>query len=113
MYPPEFIFAEKLETILRFGTGNTRLKDFIDLYTLTKNPLNTQKLKTAVMMCFKCRGKIFQAEDLLNILNNKDYTSFLSKTLKTKTEYKRLNLPSMGNVLKNVKIKVEELQSLL
>ena len=112
VYPPEFIFSEKLETILRFGTGNTRLKDFIDLYTLTKKPLNTQKLKTAVMMCFKCRGKNFQAEDLLNILNNKDYTDFLSKILKTKTEYKKLNLPSMRIILKNIKIKVEELQSL-
>ncbi|MDE0518457.1 MAG: nucleotidyl transferase AbiEii/AbiGii toxin family protein [Bdellovibrionales bacterium] len=37
VYPPEFIFAEKLETIVRFGTGNTRVKDFIDLDTLIKS----------------------------------------------------------------------------
>ena len=112
VYPPEFIFAEKLETILRFGTGNTRLKDFIDMYTLIKKQLNTRKLKTAIMMCFKCRGKHFQDEDLLKILNDKDYTDFLSKIFKTKTEYKKLNLPSMRNILKNIKFKVEQLQSL-
>ena len=47
VYPPEFIFAEKLETIVRFGTGNTRVKDFIDLYTLIKKGLNMKKLKIA------------------------------------------------------------------
>ena len=111
VYPPEFIFAEKLETILRFGTGNTRLKDFIDLHTLIKKQLNTRKLKIAVMMCFKCRGKNFHAEDLLKILNDKGYTDLLSKLLKTKREYKNLNLPDMKSVLKNIKIKVEQLQS--
>lgn len=34
-YPKEFIFAEKLETITHRGIGNTRMKDFHDLYTLT------------------------------------------------------------------------------
>ena len=37
VYPPEFILAEKLETIIRFGTGNTRVKDFIDLDILIKS----------------------------------------------------------------------------
>lgn len=33
-YPKEFIFAEKLETITHRGIGNTRMKDFHDLYSL-------------------------------------------------------------------------------
>jgi predicted nucleotidyltransferase component of viral defense system len=33
-YPKEFIFAEKLETIVHRGMGNTRMKDFHDLYSL-------------------------------------------------------------------------------
>ena len=33
-YPKEFIFAEKLETIVFRGGGNTRMKDFHDLYSL-------------------------------------------------------------------------------
>lgn len=37
-YPKEFIFAEKLETIVYRGSGNTRMKDFHDLYTLISMP---------------------------------------------------------------------------
>lgn len=33
-YPKEFIFAEKLETVVHRGMGNTRMKDFHDLYSL-------------------------------------------------------------------------------
>jgi predicted nucleotidyltransferase component of viral defense system len=33
-YPKEFIFAEKLETVVYRGMGNTRMKDFHDLYSL-------------------------------------------------------------------------------
>ncbi len=33
-YPKEFIFAEKLETVVYRNTGNTRMKDFHDLYSL-------------------------------------------------------------------------------
>lgn len=37
VYLAEFIFAEKLETLVRFGTGNTRLKDFIDLWNFARS----------------------------------------------------------------------------
>jgi hypothetical protein len=33
-YPKEFIFAEKLETIIYRGGANSRMKDFHDLYTM-------------------------------------------------------------------------------
>lgn len=33
-YPKEFIFAEKLETVVYRDIGNTRMKDFHDLYSL-------------------------------------------------------------------------------
>ena len=82
VYPPEFIFAEKLETILRFGTGNTRVKDFIDLYTLIRKGLDILKLKKAVRMCFKCRKREFQVEELLIILNDKDFVDFLNRNYK-------------------------------
>ena len=84
VYPPEFIFAEKLETIVRFGTGNTRVKDFIDLSTLIKSGLLTRKPKRAVNMCFKNRGRDFEKKELLKILNNKDFIEFLEEVLKRK-----------------------------
>lgn len=34
IYPAEYIFAEKLETLARLGTGDTRTKDLIDLWSL-------------------------------------------------------------------------------
>ena len=33
-YPKEFIFAEKLETVIYRGSFNSRMKDFHDLYSL-------------------------------------------------------------------------------
>mgnify|MGYP000432337533 CR=1 FL=1 len=36
-YNLETVLAEKLETVLRRGTANTRLRDFYDLFLLQKN----------------------------------------------------------------------------
>jgi len=33
-YPKEFIFAEKLETVIHRGSFNSRMKDFHDLYSM-------------------------------------------------------------------------------
>ena len=112
VYPPEFIFAEKLETIVRFGTGNTRVKDFIDLDTLIRKGLNTQKLKRVIRMRFKCRGRDLQIEELLKILNDKDFTDFLGEVLKNKKVYERLNLPDINDILKNIKNQIASLNFL-
>lgn len=52
-YPKEFIFAEKLETIIHRGMGNTRMKDFHDLHSLISlekclDPAYTDKVVTTV-----------------------------------------------------------------
>lgn len=51
-YPKEFIFAEKLETIIYRGANNSRMKDFHDLGVMTKsgelNSKRTQKVVDAV-----------------------------------------------------------------
>ncbi|HLB52774.1 MAG TPA: nucleotidyl transferase AbiEii/AbiGii toxin family protein, partial [Chlamydiales bacterium] len=55
-YPKEFIFAEKLETIVFRGGGNTRMKDFHDLYSLVSlNILNTSLAKKTVQLVFHHR----------------------------------------------------------
>jgi Nucleotidyl transferase AbiEii toxin, Type IV TA system len=36
MYPPETVVAEKFEAMLSLGEDNTRLKDFYDLWTMTR-----------------------------------------------------------------------------
>ncbi len=69
IYPAEFIFAEKLETLFRFGTGNTRCKDLIDLWSLTRFNMDDAKLRKAVTACFENRSQVFslvRAEEILH-----------------------------------------------
>lgn len=52
-YPKEFIFAEKLETVVYRGMGNTRMKDLHDLFSLISlegclNPLYTNQVVKTV-----------------------------------------------------------------
>lgn len=55
-YPKEFIFAEKLETIIFRGGGNTRMKDFHDLYSLVcLDVLESSLAKKAVELVFNHR----------------------------------------------------------
>ncbi len=55
-YPKEFIFAEKLETIVFRGERNTRMKDFHDLYSLVYlNVLDSFLTKKAVELVFHHR----------------------------------------------------------
>lgn len=55
-YPKEFIFAEKLETVVFRGVGNTRMKDFHDLYSLVQlDVLDLSLAKKAVQLVFHHR----------------------------------------------------------
>lgn len=57
-YPLEFIFAEKLETVVHRGSSNSRMKDFHDLFTIiqTENALNGRDLENAIRAVFSHRG---------------------------------------------------------
>ena len=55
-YPKEFIFAEKLETVVFRGESNTRMKDFHDLYSLIRlDVLDSELTKRAVHLVFHHR----------------------------------------------------------
>lgn len=56
-YPKEFIFAEKLETVVYRGSGNTRMKDFHDLYSLVslEGALDPVYVDKVVAMVFNHR----------------------------------------------------------
>jgi predicted nucleotidyltransferase component of viral defense system len=55
-YPREFIFAEKLETVVFRGGGNTRMKDFHDLYSLIHlGNLDASLAEKAVRLVFNHR----------------------------------------------------------
>jgi predicted nucleotidyltransferase component of viral defense system len=94
IYPAEFIFAEKLETLFRFGTGNTRCKDIVDLWTLTKFNMDDVKLKKALEACFKNRSQIFSLQRLEEILHDE----FFIKNMKRLAEahFSELDIPEIS-----------------
>jgi predicted nucleotidyltransferase component of viral defense system len=55
-YPKEFIFAEKLETVVFRGEENTRMKDFHDLYSLISiGGLSENHAEKAIELVFNHR----------------------------------------------------------
>lgn len=56
-YPQEFIFAEKLETVVYRGGANSRMKDFHDLYAMMQTPelLSENTLRDIIPMVFQQR----------------------------------------------------------
>lgn len=94
IYPAEFIFAEKLETLFRFGTGNTRCKDLIDLWSLIKFNMDEVKLQKAVKACFDNRSQIFSLVRLEEILRDE----FFIKNMRRLAEahFSNLELPEFS-----------------
>jgi predicted nucleotidyltransferase component of viral defense system len=96
VYPPEFIFAEKLETLVRFGTGNTRLKDFIDLWTLAQLPekeLPRKSCIAAIQRCFERRETKLRENDWNEILRDIEFQE-LMETARTRN-FSKLTIPSV------------------
>lgn len=100
IYPPEFIFAEKLETVARFRTGNTRLKDFIDIWNLIKLDCDRNELKLAIDRCFKRRGVVFDRAGIFEILRDKNYSDTLE--IQKIKKFKNLNLPTTKEIFKDI-----------
>lgn len=95
-YPKEFIFAEKLETVVFRGGGNTRMKDFHDLYSLIHlGNLDAPLIGKAVQLVFRHRKTSLKK---LPIAFEKDTFGTLEKNWsayhrKVKTKKEVLKLP--------------------
>lgn len=65
VYPPETIFAEKLETVISKGAINSRMKDYHDLLLLTRNLrlINFNKLRETIKQTFDHRDTPFELID--------------------------------------------------
>lgn len=100
VYPPEFIFAEKLETVSRFGTGNTRLKDFIDLWTLIQGGLDLAATRDATIRCYSRRDSDFDMTFLEQVLRDQNFAEELERA--RLRNFSGLNIPEMHQVLKNI-----------
>lgn len=95
VYPPETIFAEKLETVLSKGAANSRMKDYHDLLLLTREPriIDINKLQVSLKSTFNNRGTNLEliafTEDELKPME-KLWTSHLNTLRKS---FHQLQLP--------------------
>lgn len=81
-YPLETILAEKYETIIRRGTGNTRARDFYDLYLLHKlyaEKINKTDLQRAVALTSKKRGSESDIKGAQEILKEIQVSNIMNK----------------------------------
>ena len=72
-YNLETIISEKLETILRRGQYNTRMKDYYDIYiflTKLKNEIKIEILKQAIKNTFENRNSLDNLNDFNDILDS-------------------------------------------
>lgn len=74
-YPKEFIFAEKLETVIHRGSFNSRMKDFHDLYSMISSKPSLDNVEGIVRLVFEHRETtltlpITYEEDEMNRLQN-------------------------------------------
>lgn len=61
-YTPESVIAEKLEAMIKRGMLNSRMKDFFDIWFLSKQfPFNSTILGNAIKTTFSRRGTILRS----------------------------------------------------
>jgi predicted nucleotidyltransferase component of viral defense system len=97
VYPKEFVFAEKLETVFRFRTGNSRCKDFVDMWMLIQSGMHPEKLSSAIKKCFENRGSIFSIATLRGILSDKLFQERLE--IHRQRHFKELSAPEMKTIM--------------
>jgi len=79
-YNIETILAEKTETILRRGVFNSRMRDFYDVYVLTKTQSYDARIfREALRRTAEHRGTIEQIKDTSAILDSIDNSEELAK----------------------------------
>lgn len=76
-FPKEFIFAEKLETIIHRGSFNSRMKDFHDIYSMISSSAlpSFKSLESVIKIVFEHRETelnlpiSFQEDELIRMQN--------------------------------------------
>lgn len=95
-YTLETILAEKYETVMRRNIGNTRARDFYDLFVLMKTKKNEicwDILKEAVLATSKKRGSSEELKEYREIIEEMRESDFLRRVW---TKYKEENTYSEG-----------------
>ena len=96
VYPPEYIFSEKLQSIISKNTLNSRMKDFHDLILMIREPnfLNSEKLAGAIQITFKRRGTPITTPIQIDINSANNLQQYWSNHLRGLGGFrKNLNFP--------------------
>jgi predicted nucleotidyltransferase component of viral defense system len=100
-YNIETVLAEKVETILRRGVFNTRLRDFYDVYILTKTQdYDLAVFKKAFIATATHRGsteRIKTTEQILQIIRDNDELQKQWKTYQREYQYAK-NITFMDTI---------------
>ncbi len=107
-YNNETIIAEKLETVLRRGTFNSRMKDFYDLYTyFTKlnKEIDYEVLKKAIENTFSKRDSLSYLKDYEVILDNMEQSTKLKEAW---ADYRRKNAYAFPDALGDILLEIRE-----
>jgi predicted nucleotidyltransferase component of viral defense system len=87
MYPPETVVAEKAEAMVHLGSLNSRMKDFYDIWRLSRQfEFDDAVLSEAIRQTFETRGtdlmpfNELKADLLENKTLEKQWTAFLAKS---------------------------------
>lgn len=81
-YTLETILAEKYETVIRRNIGNTRARDFYDLFVLIKikkNEIRWDILKEAVLATSEKRGSLEELKEYREIIEEMRESDFLKR----------------------------------
>ncbi|MCM1533772.1 MAG: nucleotidyl transferase AbiEii/AbiGii toxin family protein, partial [Corallococcus sp.] len=68
-YNAETIIAEKFETLIAKGMGNSRAKDLFDIHILLRQGVDVDKLNAALINTFYVRGTRFDKKDIQSTLD--------------------------------------------
>lgn len=105
----ETILAEKIETVLRRGKYNSRMKDYYDIYlflTKLKNDIDINILKEAINSTFTKRNSFEYLKDydvIIDSIINNERIEKLWSIYSNKYKYaKCININEILNLLKKI-----------
>ena len=102
-YNMETILSENIETVLRRGRFNSRMKDFYDIYYFLKylkNDMDMNILKMAIKNTFDSRDSLSYFKDYKEIMNSIRYSELMIKQWKIySNKYNYANNISFNDIL--------------
>ncbi len=106
VYPPESIFAEKLESITSKGVINSRMKDYHDLLVMIREPnlLDSEKLTASIQATFNRRGTPISLSSNFDSAGMQSLQALWTNHLRGLGVFReRLNLPEqIGEVIDEI-----------